>query len=105
MKLLFTNFHDGDGGGHTTYVLTLARALAERHQVHLAAPPASRLYRAAKALPGVHAWAQSFPNGFDRLVARWRARRQLAALLREQVFDVVHVNGSSDHRLVIAAMR
>jgi glycosyltransferase involved in cell wall biosynthesis len=105
LKLLFTNFHDGDGGGHTTYVLTLASALASRHAVHVAAPPASRLYREAAAVAGVHAWAQPFPNGLKRLAARWRARRQLRALLREQDFDVVHVNGSADHRLVIAALR
>jgi glycosyltransferase involved in cell wall biosynthesis len=105
LKLLFTNFHDGDGGGHTTYVLTLAGALAGRHEVHVAAPPASQLYRRARAISGVRVWAQPFPNGLNRLVARWRARQQLAALLREHDFDLVHVNGSADHRLVMAAMR
>jgi broad specificity polyphosphatase/5'/3'-nucleotidase SurE len=39
MKILYTNFHAGDGGGHTTYILTLAAALAERHHVTVAAPP------------------------------------------------------------------
>ncbi len=105
MKLLFTNFHDGDGGGHTTYVATLAAALADRHEVHVAAPPVSRLYREARVLPGVHALAQPFPNGLNRLAARRRARRQLAAYLREHAFDLVHVNGSADHRLTLAARR
>jgi L-malate glycosyltransferase len=105
LKLLFTNFHDGDGGGHTTYVMTLARALADRHQVHVAAPSTSRLYREAKLRRGMHAWTQPFPNGLNKLVARRRARRQLTALLGEHDFDIVHVNGSADHRLVIAAMR
>ena len=27
MKILYTNFHQGDGGGHTTYGLGLARIL------------------------------------------------------------------------------
>lgn len=105
LKLLFTNFHDDDGGGHTTYVLTLAKALAERHQVHVAAPPTSRLHQETNVLPGVHAWAQPFPNGLNKLTARRRARKQLAALLREYDFDLVHVAGSADHRLVIAAMQ
>lgn len=104
LKLLFTNFHDGDGGGHTTYVLTLAATLAARYAVHVAAPATSRLYRQAGAVAGVHVWAQAFPTGF-RLAAHWRAWRQLRALLREQDFDVVHVNGSADHRLVISALR
>jgi glycosyltransferase involved in cell wall biosynthesis len=105
LKLLFTNFHDDDGGGHTTYVLSLARALAARHQVHVAAPPSSRLHQETNVLPGVHAWAQPFPNGLNKLAARRRARKQLAALLREHDFDLVHVAGSADHRLVIAAMQ
>jgi glycosyltransferase involved in cell wall biosynthesis len=105
LTLLFTNFHDGDGGGHTTYVLALAAALSERHRVHVAAPPGSRLYRQAMALPGVEAHSQPFPNGLNRLAARWRARTRLAALLRTHHFDLVHVNGSADHRLVLAAMR
>ncbi len=104
LKLLFTNFHDGDGGGHTTYVMTLARALSARHDVHVAAPPTSRLYREAGVAAGMQAWPQPFPNGLKRLAARRRAGRQLVTLLRENDFDLVHVNGSADHRLVMAAV-
>lgn len=105
MKLLYTNFHDGDGGGHTTYLVALAKGLATRHEVHVAAPASSRLLREAQAIPGVHAVAQEFPNGLKRLRARMRARRTLAALLRAHEFDIVHVNGSADHRLVLSALR
>ena len=75
MKLLFTNFHDGDGGGHTTYILGLARGLAPRHEVHVAAPATSRLNREARAIPGVRVLDQPFPNGLGKLPARRRARR------------------------------
>ncbi|NID16323.1 glycosyltransferase [Luteibacter yeojuensis] len=105
MKLLFTNFHDGDGGGHTTYILGLARGLAARHEVHVAAPPGSRLNREARAIPGVTVLDQPFPNGLRRLRARSRARRQLAGYLRRERFDLVHVNGSADHRLLMSAAR
>lgn len=105
MKLLYTNFHDGDGGGHTTYVSLLAGALAARHEVHVAAPASSRLLKEARLLPGVHAVAQEFPNGLKRVAARMRARRSLAMLLRTGGFDIVHVNGSADHRLVLSATR
>jgi glycosyltransferase involved in cell wall biosynthesis len=104
MKLLYTNFHGGDGGGHTTYIRALAAALAARHEVHVAAPPGSRLNREARALPGVFVLDQPFPNGLKRWKARRRARAQLAGYLRAQAFDVVHVNGSADHRLVLSAM-
>ncbi|TXH77346.1 MAG: glycosyltransferase family 1 protein, partial [Lysobacteraceae bacterium] len=105
MKILLTNFHDGDGGGHTTYLTILARDLAARHDVHVAAPGSSRLYRQVAALPGVHALSQPFPNGLKHLAAAQHARRGLTAYLRAQRFDIVHVNGSADHRLVLAALR
>lgn len=105
MKILYTNFHDGDGGGHTTYVMALARGLGGHHAVHVAAPPGSRLLREAQALAGVVAVAQPFPNGLRRLAARRQARARLRALLRAERFDLVHVNGSADHRLVLSALR
>jgi Glycosyltransferase len=105
MKVLFTNFHAGDGGGHTTYVLALARGLASRHAIHVAAPPGSRLNREARAVPGVTVLDQPFPNGLGKLAARRRALRHLAGWLRDHEVDLVHVNGSADHRLVMAAVR
>jgi glycosyltransferase involved in cell wall biosynthesis len=104
MRLLYTNFHDGDGGGHTTYIRELAAALASRHEVHVAAPPGSRLNREARSLPGVFVLDQPFPNGLNKWKARRRALAQLASYLRERAFDIIHVNGSADHRLVLAAM-
>ncbi|HET6552957.1 MAG TPA: glycosyltransferase family 4 protein [Dyella sp.] len=104
MKLLYTNFHTGDGGGHTTYIRELAAALASSHEVHVAAPPGSRLNREARTLPGVFVVDQPFPNGLKQWRERRRAREKLVRYLREQAFDVVHVNGSADHRLVLSAM-
>ncbi len=105
MKLLLTNFHDGDGGGHTTYLITLAKHLTARHEIHIAAPGSSRLYREAQTLPGVHVIDQAFPNGLGHIPAAMRARKQMRGYLREQRFDIVHVNGSADHRLVLSALR
>jgi L-malate glycosyltransferase len=105
MKILLTNFHDGDGGGHTTYLMALARGLREKHEIHVAAPPTSRLYREAAALENIRAVAQPFPNGLRHLLSSLRARQQLRAYLLRHAFDIVHVNGSADHRLVLAALR
>ena len=44
MRILYTNFHQADGGGHTTYVLSLVQALrAARHRGYRAGrqPPVS----------------------------------------------------------------
>ncbi|TXI51527.1 MAG: glycosyltransferase family 1 protein [Lysobacter sp.] len=105
MKILYTNFHDGDGGGHTTYLLALARGLRVRHEIHLALPPTSRAFREAQALDGVRAHAQPFPNGLKHWTAQRAARKTLRALLERECFDIVHVNGSADHRLVLSALR
>ncbi|WP_241052042.1 glycosyltransferase family 4 protein [Achromobacter xylosoxidans] len=100
MKILYTNFHQGDGGGHTTYVVSLARMLSGKADVTIAAPCGSRLLDEASALPGVRAIALQFKGAPAR---QWRALRQLRALLRAEAFDVVHVNGSADHRLCMLA--
>jgi L-malate glycosyltransferase len=105
MKLLLTNFHDGDGGGHTTYLIALASRLRARHDVHLAVPASSRAYREAQALDGVRVHAQPFPNGLKKFFAARSARAQLRALLARERFDIVHVNGSADHRLALSALR
>jgi glycosyltransferase involved in cell wall biosynthesis len=104
LKLLYTNFHTGDGGGHTTYLRILATSFSQLFEVHVAAPPGSRLQREAALIPGVKVLEQPFPNGLNKLAARAAARRQLAAYLEAQRFDLVHVNGSADHRLVLAAL-
>jgi glycosyltransferase involved in cell wall biosynthesis len=100
MKILYTNFHAGDGGGHTTYILTLAAALAERHHVTVAAPGSSRLYSSAKEIPGVEAIALEFRNRLGAMVGTgWRLRQ----LIEKSGFDIIHVNGSADHRIAMLA--
>lgn len=100
MKILYTNFHQGDGGGHTTYVMSLARMLRQRAQITVAAPRGSRLLAEADALPGVHSIDLEFKG---RPFQQLRALRRLRALLRKEHFDVIHVNGSADHRLCMLA--
>lgn len=100
MKICYTNFHQADGGGHTTYVLSLARALSSRHEICVVAPRTSRLYQEAGQIPGVHRFALGFSS---RLLGMLREALRLRALLRRERFDVVHVNGSADHRCVTLA--
>ncbi|MHC0505430.1 glycosyltransferase [Achromobacter aegrifaciens] len=100
MKILYTNFHRGDGGGHTTYVLSLAGALRGAHDIVVAAPPDSRLFKTALAMPGVRVEALDFRGG---LLAALPNARRLRRLLVQERFDIAHVNGSADHRVCMLA--
>ncbi len=100
MKILYTNFHQGDGGGHTTYVMSLARILCQKSQVTVGAPRSSRLLAEAEALPGLRTINLEFKGP---LLQQLSALRRLRALLRKEKFDVIHVNGSADHRLCMLA--
>jgi glycosyltransferase involved in cell wall biosynthesis len=101
MRILYTNFHRGPAlNGHVTYVMSLARALSARHHVVVASPRGSGLLRQAQAEPSISAVAQPFPNRIWQLAA---AARQLRRLIVQERIDIVHVNGSADHRLAIGA--
>ena len=101
MNILYTNFHAATTiGGHSVYILSLLRALAARHRLTVAVPAGSGLARMAREIPDVRLVAQEYPNRvFKRLRAAWRLRR----IIREQQIDVIHVNGSADHRTVMQA--
>lgn len=101
MQILYTNFHKSPGiGGHSIYILSLICALADHHDITVAVPQTSGLYRRARDIGNVYVAAQEYPN---RPAAQWRAARHLRALMIERHIQIVHVNGSADHRLVMLA--
>lgn len=105
MKILYTNAHPRNGGGHATYITNLARSLGHEHEVHIATPETSRLYAQASQMPGVRCIPATFSTRFFTMLAE---TKRLHRLLCAERYDVVHVNGSADHRqaiLACAAMR
>jgi glycosyltransferase involved in cell wall biosynthesis len=97
MRVLFTNFHQGNGGGHDTYVINLLEGLVPTHEVTVAVPRTSRLFRLASGRTAVEVVAVNYaPRGLRWLREVWALWR-LISLGR---FDIVHVNGSADHKLV-----
>ncbi|UYO92572.1 glycosyltransferase family 4 protein [Pollutimonas sp. M17] len=100
MKILITDIHHGNGGGHVTYVLSLLKGLKTQYDLTVAAPPTGRLYQAASAEPGVRVLPGLYTSRPLTLLKEvWRLRQ----FLRQERFDVVHVNGGADHRHVMLA--
>ncbi|MDY0310282.1 MAG: glycosyltransferase [Castellaniella sp.] len=100
MRILYTNFHARNGGGHAAYIVNLARSLQGAHQVTVATPGTSRLFEQVGRIPGVRCVDASFST---RPVPMLAELARLRRLLREGDFDLIHVNGSADHRQAMLA--
>ncbi len=101
MNILYTNFHGGNGGGHVTYIVNLLRGLAAKHALTVACPASSRLFRLASDVQGIKVVAMEFTT---RPTSWLGARARLRKLLLQEKFDIVHVNGSADHKQVMLAL-
>ncbi|MCK9513509.1 MAG: glycosyltransferase family 4 protein [Pigmentiphaga sp.] len=101
MKILYTNFHRGDGGGHTTYILSLARNLSDQHEIVVAAPEGSRLMSILTSHASVKAIPHDFKGGLFKTLVKVRVLR---SVLRHELFDIIHVNGATDHRACMLAL-
>jgi len=100
MNILITNFHPLDGGGHSTYILALASSQVNDTQVTVATPRGSKLFAKATEM-AISVEAIEFPGKPREIVSIVRNVFKLRKLLLENTFDVVHVNGSPDHRLLV----
>lgn len=100
MKVLITDIHHGNGGGHVTYVLSLLREMADRCEFTLAAPPTGRLFKEASRLPHVRVLPGLYTS---RVFAAVPEILRLRRFLKEERFDIAHCNGGADHRHLMAA--
>ena len=99
-KILYTNFHPGNGGGHTTYLLALLRGHPKKVQVAIACPVESELYKKAEK-EGFETYGVSFPGKIKEIRDIYASLNQLKLILRNGFFTHIHVNGSPDHRLIM----
>lgn len=104
MNILYTNFHPTTGGGHTTYVLSLVNALKHKHKISVAAPESSTIYQSASLIPEVTGLAMPFTSRITKLPAIWNERKILREFIHREKIDVVHVNGSADHRMIMYSL-
>ncbi len=103
MKILLTNFHPYDGGGHTTYLLSLYRILNRDHTIFLACPPTSRLYTVAQEVCSDNVVGIDFPGKPKELLDIIKNLKKVIGLIKVESFDIIHVNGSPDHRMIMYA--
>ncbi|MGE4125667.1 MAG: glycosyltransferase [Pusillimonas sp.] len=101
MKILFTNFHHRNGGGHVTYIVNLLRGLAATDSLSVATPGTSRLFRQAQAFANVTTYDMCFTSRIGPMI---HEVLQLRQLIKREKFDVIHVNASADHRHVMLAL-
>jgi glycosyltransferase involved in cell wall biosynthesis len=101
MRILFCNFHEAHGGGQDTYLLSLINTLRANHTVSLACPPSSNLALTLKK--EIPCFGINFKAIFR--FRHWgQLLKQLPAFKRwieAQNVDIIHVNGSADHRTVL----
>ena len=102
MNLLITNYHPHGGGGHTTYILSLARNL-QRYDINpiVACPAGSRLYDSLTRDGNIKVIANDFPNSIKEIRGVFRSVSKLRTIVKENNIDVIHVNGSPDHWLAV----
>lgn len=101
MNILYTNFHYGNGGGHTTYVLALLRN--REHTCYVACPASSRLYRMLREQGFGRLVDMTFPGKLGQIAETVKNARRLARFVQENDIDIVHTNGSGDNRLALYA--
>ena len=103
MKLLFTNFHERYGGGHDTYIFTLCKDLVNTQNIVVAAPPESLLLEKIATVVGVKTFPFNFQFRINKVFSLVKKIVKLSKFLAAERFDIVHVNGSKDHTLVLLA--
>lgn len=100
MKILYTNFHQRNGGGHASYVANLAKSLAPNNQVFVATPGTSRLFKQVSQLEGVKSLDMRYDTRVSSMIPQVLGLRRL---FENERFDLIHTNGSVDHRCAMLA--
>ncbi len=101
MNILYTNFHLDWGGGHTTYVATLARNT--EHKLFVACPGSSKLYKKLDEAGFAGLLDMYFPRKLRELPLTFKTAARLRRFIEENDIDIVHTNGSQDNRLAFYA--
>jgi glycosyltransferase involved in cell wall biosynthesis len=99
-RILITNFHPGLGGGHDTFIRSLADLDLKRHfQFALAVPKTSHLYEIAKER-GIQVYPSDFPSNVKEIVDIFRSVKRFADLCKAYKPMIIQTNGGADNDIV-----
>ena len=102
MNILYTNFHPGNGGGHTTYLTYLFNGvLLQSINAFIAAPEASKLNKDLKKNNPARVFDIDFPGKPKEIVNIIRSIKKLKKIIIKEQINIVHVNGTPDHKVVM----
>jgi len=102
MNVLYTNFHPGNGGGHTTYVTYLFNGV-QLHSISafLAAPKVSKLNKDLSQEYPARVFNVDFPGKPKEVVNIIKNVKKLKKIIVNNQIHIVHVNGTPDHKIVM----
>jgi glycosyltransferase involved in cell wall biosynthesis len=102
MNILYTNFHPGNGGGHTTYLTYLFNgALSQNINAFISAPEVSKLNKDLKKKHPNKVFDIDFPGKPKEIFNIIKNIKKLKNIIIENQIDIVHVNGTPDHKVVM----
>ena len=104
MNILYTNFHPGKGGGHTTYLNYLFNDISNLHasiNTYIAVPKASKLNQDLKKNFPSQVFDIDFPGkpkNFFKIIKNVKA---FSKIVKKNKINIVHTNGTPDHKIVM----
>uniref|UniRef100_UPI0036D91C1C glycosyltransferase family 4 protein n=1 Tax=Photorhabdus sp. RM322S TaxID=3342825 RepID=UPI0036D91C1C len=104
MNILITNFHTGNGGGHTTYIMNIVKYFNYNEgNLFIACPPESRLYKELSNLGFDNIFSLFFFFKIKKLKQIIKTSKTLSRISKEHKIDIIHTNGASDNKIAIIA--
>ena len=106
MNLLYTNFHPSNGGGHTTYLTYLFKGvLLHGINAFMTVPKTSKLHQDLRQDYRERVFDVDFPGKPKEIISSLKNAKKLKSIIVKQQIDVVHVNGTPDHKVVMLCKR
>ena len=103
MNILYTNFHPGNGGGHTTYLTYVFNGMNifDDLNTYIAVPKTSKLNKDLKKNHPNKVFDLDFPGKPKEIVNIIKNIKKLKHIITKKQIDIVHVNGTPDHKVVM----
>ncbi|WP_387463157.1 hypothetical protein [Photorhabdus sp. RM323S] len=104
MNVLITNFHTGNGGGHTTYIMNIVKYFNYNEgSLFIACPPESRLYKELSDSEFYNIFPLYFFFKIKKLKQIIETSKILSGISKKHKIDIIHTNGTSDNKIAIIA--